>query len=122
MAIYADLSGNSPIGDGVDQRIGGHEDIQAIGFRGTVHNITLGAASVQSPVFSNRCRAIRISMSGTGEGNYLIGSNPTALKDGSDVLAGGTVEIVKVRGGVDKIAFIQQGSETDVVTIHEDLS
>jgi hypothetical protein len=125
MAIYRDLSGNSPFGDQhVDNRIGGHEDIQAVGFRGTTHVITLSGTSQQTPVFSNRCRAVRITQEGTGDSYYALGSNPTAVDVTDDLFTAGAIEVVKVRGGVDRMAFIQTvaGTEIDDVFITEDLT
>ncbi len=123
MAIYKDLSGNSPLGSGhVDERIGGTEDLQAISFRGTTHVITLSGTSQQTPIFSKRCRAVRVSMEGTGASHIAVGSNPTAVSDSDDHFSAGTVEVFKVRGGVDRLAAIQDAAETDDIYVTEDLS
>lgn len=123
MAIYADLSGNSPMGAGhLDNRIGGHEDLQAITFRGTTHVFTLSGTAQPTPVFSNKCRAIRISMLGTGSANYAIGPSAVAVKGSDDLFTAGGIEIVKVHGGIDLISVIQNNAETDKIFITEDLS
>jgi len=121
MAIYSDLSGNSPHNDS-DFRIGGHEDLQAITFRGTTHSITLSNVSQQTAKFSRRCRAVRISPTTGANCHYEIGSNPTAVEATSPFLAAGAVEIVKVRFG-DRLAIISDVADpTTLVHIQEDLS
>lgn len=123
MAIYKDLSGNCPFGGSFeDKREGGHEDLQAVGFRGTTHVVALSDTSAQSPVFSHRCRAVHISIDGSGSGHWALGSNPTALDTGDSQFFAGAVEIMKIRGGVDRIAWINDADETDNVYITEDLS
>ncbi len=119
MATVRDVSGNNPLGD-TDHAIGGHYDLQATKFLGDQHPLILGAASVQSPVFSRQCRAIRLAPEGNC--HYLVSDNPTAVKDATQFLASGAVEILTVRGGTDRIAVIQDAAEMDLVMITEDKS
>jgi hypothetical protein len=123
MAIYADLSGNSPFGVGfIDPSIGTAKEIDAISFSGTSHKVTLGSSAVQTPVFSRRCKAILITMEGTGEANIALGSNPTAVKDSDIFLTAGVPLRLLVRGGTDRLSVIQQASETNKMTVTENLS
>jgi hypothetical protein len=118
MATAVDLSGNCPMGaQHKDYPIANDVDLQAVKFRGAVQALTLGAASVQSNPFGQFCRAIRIAPEGNC--HYRVGINPTAVKDGSEFLADGAVEIVPVRAG-ERIAVIQDVAETDKVIISED--
>jgi hypothetical protein len=114
MAIVRDKGRDTAV---IDKRLGGTYDLQAVQFVGAIQSVTIGAASVQSNPFSNRCRAIRLAP--TGNIRYLIGANPTAVAT-SVYLAGGAVEVLPVTGG-QRIAIIQDGAATGTVSIQEDM-
>lgn len=121
MALVADLSGNTPILDngGLDKRIRGTYDINATPWTGVQHKITIGAATVQSAAFGNKCHLVRIAPEG-GNIHYEIGTNPVAVKLDSPFLANGAVESVRAKPG-QKIAVIQSLASTGNVTITEDI-
>ena len=117
MASVRDLSGNTPESDS-DQALAGHYDLQAVDYKGTQHNITLGAASVQTPVFSRQCRSVRLAP--LGDCHHEIGTNPTATT-ASPFLGDNGVEYIPVALN-DRLAIIQSGAAVDIVTITEDKS
>ncbi len=117
MASVRDLSGNTPEADS-DQALAGSYDLQAVDYKGTQHNITLGSSSVQTAKFSRQCRSIRLAP--LGDCHHEIGTNPVATT-ASPFLADNGVEYIPVAFN-ERLAIIQSGAATDIVTITEDKS
>ena len=115
MPTVVDLSGNNP---GPEPSLSGSHDLQALKWTGVEHNITIGAASVQTAPFQYKCRAIRIAP--VADIYWKVGANPTAVKLTSKFLGGGAVETVRVVGN-QRIAIIQSLATTGNCTISEDI-
>jgi len=118
MAIVRDLSGNTPEGDS-DHSGQGQYDLQAVVFKGTQHNITIGAAAVATPVLSRQCRAVRIAP--LDDCHWEVGNGAVASAT-SPHLVGDAVEIVPIVEQGSVVSLIQEGAVTGPVTVTEDRS
>ena len=118
MASLRDLSGNTPEADR-DQSGSGHYDLQAVVFKGTQHNITIGAVAVATPILSRQCRAVRIAP--LDDCHWEIGAGVVASAT-SPHLPGNAVEIVPIVELNSVVSLIQEGAVTGPVTVTEDRS